>query len=247
MSVLMSVVRQVLPPIIFRGMDRLRGGVRHNPPDRELYAPLFSPWLAPEFQSLMRRVEPLTLVSRERCWILWSLALQCARVRGNFLEAGVYKGGTAILLRAALEKSGVTGDKRLRLFDTFAGMPATDASRDYHKLGDFDDTSVATVRERVGTPAYIDYHEGFIPKTFDGLEGEDIAFAHIDVDIYRSVADCCAFVYPRLSPCGVMVFDDYGFPGCPGARQAVDEFLADKPESLLVLPTGQAVVVRLGG
>ena len=39
-----------------------------------------------------------------------------------------------------------------------------------------------------------------------------------------------------------MIFDDYGFPTCPGARQAVDEFFADKREVPFVLPTGQAVV-----
>lgn len=41
-----------------------------------------------------------------------------------------------------------------------------------------------------------------------------------------------------------MVFDDYGFPTCPGARKAVDEFFADKRETPIVLPTGQAVAIR---
>jgi O-methyltransferase len=31
---------------------------------------------------------------------------------------------------------------------------------------------------------------------------------------------------------------------CPGARQAVDEYFAARPEVPLVLPTGQAVVFR---
>jgi O-methyltransferase len=42
-----------------------------------------------------------------------------------------------------------------------------------------------------------------------------------------------------------MLFDDYGFWSCPGARQAVDEFFADKPEAPFALPTGQALVARL--
>ena len=42
-----------------------------------------------------------------------------------------------------------------------------------------------------------------------------------------------------------MVFDDYGFASCPGARKAVDEFFNDKPERPLVLPTAQAIVMRL--
>lgn len=43
-----------------------------------------------------------------------------------------------------------------------------------------------------------------------------------------------------------MLFDDYGFPTCPGARQAVDEFFDDKPETPLVLPTKQAIVNKSG-
>ena len=42
-----------------------------------------------------------------------------------------------------------------------------------------------------------------------------------------------------------MIFDDYGFPSCPGARQAIDEYFMDKPEKPLILATGQAVVFKL--
>ena len=72
-----------------------------------------------------------------------------------------------------------------------------------------------------------------------------IALAHVDVDIYRSVWDCCEFIYPRLQVGGAMVFDDYGFPTCPGARKAVDEFFRNKPETPIILGTGQALAIRL--
>jgi O-methyltransferase len=44
-----------------------------------------------------------------------------------------------------------------------------------------------------------------------------------------------------------MIFDDYGFPSCPGARKAVDEFFGGKPETPIVLGTGQALIVRMPG
>lgn len=53
--------------------------------------------------------------------------------------------------------------------------------------------------------------------------------------------------YTRLNPGGVLIFDDYGFPTCPGAKRAVDEFFAAVPEHSVYLPTGQAVVTRLPG
>lgn len=137
-------------------------------------------------------------------------------------------------------------DTQLHLFDTFEGMPETDPGQDLHNVGDFADSSATLVQGRLDAinPGLAALHKGLIPETFDGLEAHRIAFAHIDVDIYRSVADCCAFIHPRMVPGGFMVFDDYGFPSCPGARKAVDEFFADKPENPLVLPTGQAVVFK---
>jgi O-methyltransferase len=83
-----------------------------------------------------------------------------------------------------------------------------------------------------------------LPDTFSGLESHCIAFAHIDVDIYRSVIDSIKFIWPRLSPGGFVVFYDYGFPSCPGALRAVDEFFAQTPAHPFCLHTGQALVFK---
>ena len=58
------------------------------------------------------------------------------------------------------------------------------------------------------------------------------------------VLDSCDFFYPRLTPGGMMLFDDYGFASCPGVRKAVDEFFADKMQKPIYLPTGQALVIN---
>jgi O-methyltransferase len=212
-------------------------------PDGSYYRPLFSPWLGygdfPEYYHLARST---TLVSPDRCWILYCLCRQSLSVHGDVWECGVYKGGTAAML-ARIVSEGVDG-KRLHLFDTFGGMPETDGSIDLHRKGDFSDTTVATVREQVKFDHITVYHQGFIPDTFKGLEASAIAFAHVDVDIWKSVMDCCTFIYPRLSLGGFMVFDDYGFPSCPGARKAVDEYFSTRSAVPLVLPTGQAVVFK---
>ena len=79
--------------------------------------------------------------------------------------------------------------KKLHLFDTFKGMPSTLKGVDWHKAGDFADTSLESVRAYVGAQEQCVYHQGLIPETFAGLETAKIAFAHIDVDIYQSVMD----------------------------------------------------------
>lgn len=211
-------------------------------PDAELYRPLFSPWLAPGFQRYYEIAAPHSLVSLDRCYVLYRLSRHALHVPGNFWECGVYKGGTASLFVAILREQGSV--KKLHLFDTFEGMPQTDAEKDLHKKGDFSDTSLAAVQAHVDGGEIATFHPGFIPDTFARLDSERIAFAHIDVDIYQSVMDCLVYIYPRLSPGGVIVFDDYGFPSCPGARRAVDDFFAVRPEVPLCLTTGQAIVFR---
>ena len=145
---------------------------------------------------------------------------------------------------AAVIKDAGTVSKKLFLFDTFEGMPPTDSAKDLHLPGDLSDTSVDAVTDYVGCRELCVVRKGFIPETFGGLELSQIAFAHIDVDIYRSILDCLEFIWPRMVLGGFMVFDDYGFPSCPGARTAVDLFFADKTCVPLCLPTGQAVVFK---
>jgi O-methyltransferase len=211
-------------------------------PDRNAYVPFFNPWRADrEFLALHARIRSRTLVSAQSCWVLYALARQSCRLPGCYVEAGVYRGGTAALLYQAMAAA---PDKTLHLFDSFEGMPETDPHRDLHRLGDFSDTSMEDVRRFVGERA-VTYHKGLMPATFAGVKDEPIAFAHVDVDIYSSVMSCCEFIYPRLSAGGCMVFDDYGYPTCPGARQAVDEFFTGKPEIPLVLASGQAAVFKL--
>jgi O-methyltransferase len=229
----------ILPGFLFRW----RAAINHVP-DAQLYRPTFQPWLLPEFKSFYAEISQKTLLNAERAWTVYSLARQALNADGDFLEAGVYRGGTALLLRHILDRR--PGLRRLHLFDTFAGMPQTDPLRDRHRRNDFRDTSIEAVSGLVGLEDKIVYHKGLIPETFKGLEESRFAFSHIDVDIYQSVRDCCQFIYLRMAKGGIMLFDDYGLPSCPGARQAVDEFFADKPEFPIVLRTGQAVVFRAG-
>jgi len=202
---------------------------------------VYCPWETDTVFESYRQHTVGSLVTRDRIWILYSLARQAAALDGCWYECGVYRGGTAEMLAVIAAGSG----RRLHLFDTFQGMPETDRDLDKHGRGDFSDTGLAAVKDRLCPwSENIELHPGFIPDTFAGRENDSIALAHVDVDIHQSVSDCCAFIYPRLLPSGIMVFDDYGFASCPGARVAVDEFCRDKPEVPLILPTGQAVIFR---
>jgi len=157
---------------------------------------------------------------------------------GEVVEVGVYKGGTARLLALALPH------KTVHLFDTFAGMPATNSNFDKHLAGEFSDTSLAAVQEHLKDCRNVHFYQGLFPATSGPIAQTKFSLVHVDADIYDSVRACCEFFYPRLEKDAVMLFDDYGFPTCPGARKAVDDFFSDKPEVPFYLPTGQCLVVR---
>jgi O-methyltransferase len=207
--------------------------------------PLFSPWLGhPDFQAVYEGVKPYTLVSADRCYVLINFARYARHLPGDFAECGVYRGGTALLLGRVL---GANGGKRLYLFDSFQGLPKMDQEKDpWFTEGQYSAESVEAVEELLRDfRSKIDVRPGWIPDTFRGLENNRYAFAHLDVDLYQSTLDCCKYFYPRLVPGGILLFDEYAFAPARGEKDAVDEFFADKPESPITLPTGQAMVLKV--
>jgi O-methyltransferase len=64
---------------------------------------------------------------------------------------------------------------------------------------------------------------------------------HLDCVIYESYMQCLKFFYPRLVRGGVIVVDEYNDPPWPGCTQAVDEFLANKPEKLKELTSDNQI------
>ena len=230
------------------GYFRLRtwlGSRGRTMPDAGLYRPYFSPWDGlPGFEEHYQAVKKYTLVSRDRCYVLCQTLQQALRQGGDMVECGVFRGGTALL--AARTMAGQAGGQRLHLFDSFQGMGANISDDDSFRQGDFGRTSPELVRALLAPYPFVDVHAGYIPDTFKGLDLGRIAWAHVDLDLYESIRDAIDYLYPRLVAGGFMIFDDYGFPSCPGARRAVDEAFADKPEVPLCLPTAQCLVVKLG-
>jgi O-methyltransferase len=204
----------------------------------------YSPWWQDWFQKIMGKIRGTTLVTEDRCYIIYSLCLNCVHLQGDFAECGTYKGGTAFLIADTMKAS--AGGRQLHLFDTFTGMPNTAIQGvDHHKSGDFADTSLDRVKRYLSQFPFVVFHPGLIPATFAAAKDRAFSFVHIDVDIYQTSQDCCEFFYPRMVRGGTMLFDDYGFPQCRGMRKAVDEFFLNKDETPISLPTGQCLVIKL--
>jgi len=130
---------------------------------------------------------------------------------GNFVEVGVYKGGSAWHLNEVCKKRGC----ELYLFDTFTGMPFQ-GELDVCGVGLFFETSYERVCAAV-PEAHV--YKGVFPETMP-KEMKDISFAHLDCDQEYSIKSSIDVIVPRMVRDGIIYIDDY--EGMPGVKRAVE-------------------------
>jgi len=187
-----------------------------------------------------RFMDPDNWHSLDRKYTLDQLLKLALAVDGDVVECGVYKGMTAYLMCRAV---GGTG-RWVHLFDSFEGLSAPGKlDGDYWVPGALG-APEAELRKTLAEFDNYHVYRGWIPQRFSEVAQRRFSFIHIDVDLYRPTLDSLEFFYPRIARGGIILMDDYGFITCPGAKRAADEFFSDKPEPILMLTTGQALVIK---
>ena len=207
-------------------------------------------------RALFGRVRPYTQTSLERVVTLADAVeyVVQAGVPGDLAECGVWRGGSSMAIALTLLGRGA-GERRLWLYDTFGEMPAPGANdRDYagravagHEatmLGEAG-LALADVRAAMRSTGYpedrIEYVAGRVEETIPSRAPEQLALLRLDTDWYESTHHELVHLYPRLTPGGVLIIDDYGHYA--GARQAVDEYFAERPILLVRVDyTGRVAV-----
>lgn len=168
-------------------------------------------------------------------------------VEGDFAELGVYKGNSAKLLASLV--SADSAGRSLHLFDTFGGFDQRDLTGvDADQPAIFGDVSLQQVREFVGHENLCTYWAGYFPESASGVAADaTFAFVHLDLDLYAPMKAGLEFFYPRMPPGATMVLHDYSSGHWPGTTAAVDEFLSNKPESVVLMPdkSGTAIFRKL--
>jgi hypothetical protein len=179
----------------------------------------------------------------DRRYTLQQLAASVRHLHGSTAECGVFKGIGSALICATLWETYGENERHYGL-DSFAGLPAPGANdADWH-MGQLATPYEAT-RRHLDEFAMCELRVGWIPDTFRGLEEQRFRLVHIDVDLEVPTRQCIEFFYPRAVSGAVFVLDDHGFTNCPGARRAVEQFMTDKPEPLVDLPTAQGFFYKM--
>lgn len=165
-----------------------------------------------------------------------NLRSECERVLrenipGDFMETGVWRGGACIMMRAVLHAYGDT-KRRVIAADSFAGPPpsalAVDEKASFHGHPDFA-VPLAEVKANFARYSLLDdrtvFLEGLFKETLPGAPVRSLAVLRLDGDMYESTRTGLTHLYPKLSPGGALIADDYFL--FEAQRRAIDEYRAE--------------------
>jgi O-methyltransferase len=152
-------------------------------------------------------------------------------VPGDLIETGVWRGGATILMRAILMANDVT-DRRVWVADSFQGLPRPDAHKFPADAGDqhhqFTPLAVSLEQVKANFQRYgllddqVCFLKGWFRDTLPTAPIEKLAVIRLDGDMYESTMDGLVNLYPKLSPGGYLIVDDYG--AVPACKQAVHDY-----------------------
>jgi len=206
-----------------------------------------------DFVDIHARAQAFTMTSVERMYALYQAVRYVCRhqIPGDFVECGVWRGGSCMLMALTLQALGERG-RKIHLYDTFAGMtrPGEHDIR-YRDQGEqvtrweagaregYNEWCLAPldeVRRNVLATGYPEdslvFVAGEIESTLPATAPAAIALLRLDTDWYASTRHELEHLYPLLAPGGALIIDDYG--SFEGARKAVDEYFEAGPGEIFL-------------
>ena len=204
--------------------------------------------------SIIEKVKPYTMTSNGRLFGLIEAVKYVIKhnIPGDFVECGVWKGGSMMAIAETLIQLGIT-DRQLYLYDTFEGMTAP-TENDIDSLNRTADrqlkenfysketnivwaySGLDEVKNNMSVINYptqnIHYVKGDILKTIPETISSTIALLRLDTDWYESTKHEMIHLFPLLQRNGVLIIDDYGF--WRGSRKAIDEYVEENKVQILL-------------
>ncbi len=206
-----------------------------------------------EFIDIYTRCRKYSFTSIQRMYALYKAVEYVFKnkIRGDIVECGVWKGGSAMLCALALQQWGDT-DRNIYLYDTYTGMSeptendvdfknnfAIDKWGKLQKNGTLVDwclSPVDEVRKNLYLTGYppnrIVFIEGKVEDTIPHTTPEQISILRLDTDWYESTKHELQYLFPLLSDKGIIIIDDYGH--WQGAKLAVDEYFIQNDINILL-------------
>ena len=223
-------------------------GVR---PDKKKYSiqipeNFYSPWLNDNlFNKTYEKIKLNTFLDKYKLYELWKLLEQIKDKKGEVIEIGVWRGGSACLIA---EKCKVLGlNNKIYAADTFQGLVKASDKDGTYQGGEHADTSeniVIDLAKKMNLDNLVLLKGIFPDETAHSIKNLKFKFCHIDVDIYNSAKDVFNWVWKKMTVGGGVVFDDYGGLLTDGVSKFVDE-LSLSPNGIIIHNlNGHAVIIK---
>ncbi|MFK8112904.1 MAG: TylF/MycF/NovP-related O-methyltransferase [Rubripirellula sp.] len=227
---------------------------KHHPPaieDREFRKAIEHLAKRESFNDLDKAVRGEAVMFRLH--LASQLASLSRSIDGDLVEFGVFRGATAYCMLDATkadDSENTAALKSMYLYDTFAGIPdagMTNREREVGLAGAYRQTSLDLVRECLSDhDDRLQFRPGLVPDTLDEPGPARIAMMHVDLNLAQPTLQAIEWAFPRWSPGGICLLDDYLWEGYEDQRAVVDDFFAQRHRTILALPTGQGLVLNIG-
>jgi hypothetical protein len=180
-----------------------------------------------------------------RAYVLCWSASQAKNLEGDFVECGVNTGmfSKMIINFTQFEKS----KKDYYLLDTFNGMSEKYSSpEEIQRSVDmgYSDDIYEEVKETFKGLDYVKIIKGAVPETLPLVLSEKISFLSIDMNCALPEKEALEFFWDKIVKGGIILIDDYGFPGHDDQKKLHDNFAKEKGILILPLPTGQGMIIK---
>jgi O-methyltransferase len=186
------------------------------------------------FEGVPKELQPMLRNIDWRAHICtWAATRALALKDGDFVECGVWYG---VLSKVICEYTNFSQkDRKFFLVDVWGGI---DVHEKWYLSDIFD-----VVTKRFEDYSNVKLIRGFIPDILPTINTQKVAYLSIDMNGSHAERAALEYFYEKMVPGGVIYFDDYGW-GFPDLRRKVNEFFADKPETLLHFPAGVSIVIK---
>lgn len=170
-------------------------------------------------------------------------------IAGDVIETGVWRGGATILMRGILKAYNVT-DRLVWVADSFEGLPPpdsanypADAGLDLSEISELA-VSVEQVRDNFARYGLLDdqvrFLKGLFRDTLPAAPIDALSLLRLDGDLYESTIQSLTFLYPKVSPGGFVIIDD--FNAIEPCRRAVGDYLTSQAISVELHPVDWSAV-----
>jgi O-methyltransferase len=155
------------------------------------------------------------------------------RIPGDFIETGVWRGGCCILMRGVLAINDVR-DRIVFVADSFQGLPKPNLvlypQDENYDLSEQPELAVSLEQVKNNFAAYglldeqVRFIKGYFSETLPSVDLDRLALLRLDGDIYESTIVAMECLYPKLSPGGFVIVDDY--KSAPPCKAAITDYRA---------------------